>query len=79
MVLSVDGEDARRTDDDVIDVTAILADGDRMQHLPPAAELCKPSCYSFFAVRTVAPGPLVSLHSEGSGEKRLERRGPLES
>jgi hypothetical protein len=79
MVLGVDGEDARRTDDDVIDVTAILADGDRMQHFPPAPELRKPSGYSFFAVRADTPGPLVSLHSEGSGEKRLDRRGLPES
>jgi hypothetical protein len=64
MALGVEGEHACRSDRDVVDVAAVLADFHSVEHTPPRVELGELSGDLLLALRSNAPRTFVGLHAE---------------
>ena len=72
MVLGVDREDPAGSDQQVIDVCALLSDRDRVQTAPLPPELRELPSHGLFTVRADTPGSLVGVHAEEPREGRAE-------
>lgn len=73
VILGVDREDARWSDDDVIDVGVLVSDRDGVDDMPALAEPLQPTSDRHLARRADPERTLVRVNPENPGNEGLHR------